>query len=66
LRQGDWKLVQYDFATNAKPMLFHLGRDLAETNDLAGQEPGRVAAMINLMDAHRKPSPVFPNKALDR
>lgn len=66
LRQGDWKLVQYDMVQNKKPMLFNLGRDLAETNDLADQEPERVAAMLKLMDGHRRTSPIFPNKALDR
>ncbi len=66
LRQGDWKLVQYDVSKKGKPMLFHLGRDLAETNDLASEEPERVAAMLELMDKHRTPSPIFPNAALDR
>jgi arylsulfatase A-like enzyme len=65
LRQGDWKLVQYDVAKNGKPMLFHLGRDLAETTDLAGQHPERVAAILKIMEGHRKPSPNFPNPALD-
>jgi arylsulfatase A-like enzyme len=66
LRQGDWKLVQYDLAKNGKPELYHLGKDLAETKDLAAGEPERVAAMLKIMDARRKPSPIFPNKALDR
>ena len=66
LRQGDWKLVQYAMAKNGQPELYHLGRDLAETKDLAGQDPERVAAMLKIMNDHRKPSPIFPNKALDR
>jgi arylsulfatase A len=66
LRQGDWKLVQYGMATKGKPMLFHLGKDLAETNDLAAQEPARVSAMMKIMDQRHKPSPIFPNKTLDR
>jgi arylsulfatase A-like enzyme len=66
LRQGDWKLVQYDLAKKGKPELYHLGRDLAEGNDLADQEPERVAAMLKRMNGHRKPSPIFPNPALDR
>lgn len=66
LLQGDWKLVHYNVAENGKPELYHLGRDLAETKDLAADEPGRVAAMIKLMDGHRKPSPIFPNRALDQ
>lgn len=65
LRQGDWKLVQYDVAKNGKPELYHLGKDLAETTDLAKQQPERVAAMLKMMQHRRKPSPIFPNKALD-
>lgn len=66
LRQGDWKLVQYDVSKNGKPELYHLGKDLAETKDLAKEEPERVAAMLKMMEERRKPSPIFPNKALDR
>ncbi len=66
LRQGDWKLVQYDLEKNGKPELYDLSHDLAETKDLSKQEPERVAAMLKLMDGHRIPSPIFPNKALDR
>lgn len=66
LRQGDWKLVQYDMATKGKPMLFNLGKDLSETENLAKQEPERVAAMLKLMDERHQPSPLFPNKELDR
>lgn len=65
LLQGDWKLVQYNLAKKGQPMLFNLGRDLAETQDLADQEPGRVASMLKLMEGHRIPSPIFPNPALD-
>lgn len=66
LRQGDWKLVQYDVLENGKPELYHLGKDLAETKDLAAQEPGRVAAMMKIMRERHTRSPIFPNKALDR
>jgi arylsulfatase A-like enzyme len=65
LRQGDWKLVQYNLSKGGKPELYHLGRDPGETKDLAGQDPDRVAAMLKLMDDHREPSPIFPNPALD-
>jgi arylsulfatase A-like enzyme len=66
LRQGDWKLVQYDLETSGKPMLFNLAEDPGETNDLAAKDPQRLADMVKLMDKHRRPSPIFPNKALDR
>jgi arylsulfatase A len=54
LRQGDWKLVQYDVAKNGKPDS-STSADLAETNDLAGQEPERVAAMLKIMEATANP-----------
>ncbi len=66
LRQGNWKLTQYDVSKMGKPELYHLGNDLGETKNLAAQEPERVAAMLKLMEVHRKPSPIFPNQALDR
>jgi arylsulfatase A-like enzyme len=66
LRQSDWKLVQYDLDKEGKPELYHLGKDLAETKDLAAEEPERVAAMLRIMDARHTPSPIFPNEALDR
>jgi arylsulfatase A-like enzyme len=65
LRQGNWKLVQYDLAREGKPELYHLGKDLAETKDLAAEEPERVAAMLKIMEARHTPSPIFPNKTLD-
>jgi arylsulfatase A len=66
LLQGDWKLVQYEVAKEGKPQLFNLAADLGETKNLAAEEPERVAAMIEIMEKHRIPSPIFPNKALDR
>jgi arylsulfatase A-like enzyme len=66
LRQGDWKLVQYNMEKDGKPELFHLGKDLGESQNLADQEPERVANMLKLLDGRRVPSPIFPNKALDR
>jgi arylsulfatase A len=66
LRQGDWKLVHYDVAKKGNPELYHLGRDLAETENLAEKEPERVAAMLKIMKQRHTPSPIFPNPALDR
>ena len=66
LIQGDWKLVQYAMANKGKPELYHLGRDIAESKDLAASEPERVTAMLKILNDHRKPSPIFPNKSLDR
>lgn len=66
MRQGDWKLVQYDLEKKGQPKLYHLGQDLAETKDLAAEEPIRVAAMLKIMEERHTPSQIFPNEALDR
>jgi arylsulfatase A-like enzyme len=65
MRQGDWKLVQYDLENAGKPMLFNLANDPGEQTDLAEKEPQRVAEMVKRMNDHRRPSPIFPNKTLD-
>lgn len=66
LMQGDWKLVQYDLEKNARTELYHIGDDPGETKNLAGDNAERVAAMVKILEDHRKPSPIFPNTALDR
>ena len=66
LMQGDWKLVQNNLEDDGKPELYHLGEDVGETKDLAPENADRVAGMLKILDGHRKPSPIFPNKALDR
>ncbi len=46
LRQGDWKLVWGKrMPHEIKWELYNLAEDRCELNDLAGREPGRVAAM---------------------
>ncbi len=65
IRQGDWKLVQYNLHQDGQAELYHLERDPEETNNLASSHPDRVNAMIQLMNQHRQASPIFPNKALD-
>lgn len=44
MREGDWKLVLGEDGDDT-PKLFDLSTDLGESNDLAGQEPQRVARM---------------------
>ncbi len=52
IRDGDWKLIEYfgdrfdatgHYRPGARLELFHLGRDLGETTDLAAREPARTA-----------------------
>lgn len=58
LRQGDWKAVQPQWGKAVE--LYHLGRDLGETRDLADEFPERVAAMTATMDQAHTPSPDWP------
>jgi arylsulfatase A-like enzyme len=55
IRRGDWKLVQSDLAPDRpfgdiaeRPMLFHLGDDMAEEHDLAAAHPDRVKEMYEV------------------
>ncbi len=54
MREGDWKLIDYfgdwfdpdgRYVPGARVELFHLGRDLGETRNLAETEPDRAEAM---------------------
>lgn len=51
IRQGDWKLVQYDGAVDGQkgfvkgPFLYNLADDIGETNDLIKAEPERATAL---------------------
>lgn len=65
LRQGNWKLVQYNLNKNGKAQLYNLAEDLSETQDVANHHPERVSAMLNLMNEHRTSSPIFPQRTLD-
>ena len=60
VRRGDWKLVSYlagvdegdiprdDPLDRVTPhRLYHLGRDVGETEDLSDREPGRVAELLS-------------------
>ncbi|WP_331710387.1 arylsulfatase [Sphingomonas sp. CCH5-D11] len=50
LRQGDWKLVDLGQGWQ----LFNIATDPGETRDLAGQEPGRVKALVAAWDQYSK------------
>jgi arylsulfatase A-like enzyme len=61
LRQGDWKLVQYN--VNKKEQgafeLYNLATDIGEEKDLSKQFPEKVATMKALLLAARTDSDVF-------
>ena len=63
---GGWKLVHHAVSKNGEPELYQIGKELAETSGLAAPHPDRVAAMPGIIEERRMPSPVFPDKSLDR
>lgn len=71
MRDGRWKLVQYELqsapdAKARKPKLFDLEADPGESRNLAADHPEQVAKMLAWMKSHRRPSEWFPFPALDR
>ena len=62
LRQGDWKLVQYNVGKNPPGAfeLYNLKDDPSETNDLAGKYPEKAAALQDVMLAAHVASDDFP------
>jgi arylsulfatase A-like enzyme len=47
VRRGPWKMIHNRQFMGGKPQLFHLDRDLGETNDLSEEHPERLAEMLN-------------------
>ena len=61
IRDGDWKLVQYDLNVDHYPSqgvsaarLYNLKSDLGESNDLANQHPEKVLQLKGLWQAWNK------------
>jgi len=68
LRQGKWKLIQYDLGAKnpGKPQLYDLSQDVGEKVNLAGKHPERVKDMVAWMNKHREPAKWFPMGPLDK
>ncbi len=49
IRSGDWKLIASD-----EPQLYHLSEDIAETKNLARENPGKVKELSDLLDRVRE------------
>ncbi|MEX2233924.1 MAG: sulfatase/phosphatase domain-containing protein, partial [Cyclobacteriaceae bacterium] len=62
LRQGDWKLVQYNIEKNPPGSieLYNLKEDPSEKNDLSQKFPDKVKELSQIMLAERVPSTAFP------
>ncbi len=60
IRAGDWKLVRYDLNADSltgksnqgvtEPKLFHLGKDIGESKDLASEMPDQVKRLQSLWE----------------
>jgi arylsulfatase A-like enzyme len=63
LRRGDWKLLM--LAPEFRPQLFHLGRDVGEARDLAGEEPALTRELLDAWQAWNRtmPPPARPTPA---
>jgi arylsulfatase A-like enzyme len=61
IRRGDWKLIQYDVKGSPQGpyTLYNLHDDVQEQNDVAAQNPEKVAELKTLMDVQRTPSEIF-------
>lgn len=62
LMQGNWKLIRLKKSGQPERIeLYDLGRDLAEVNNLANQNPDRVKALLALMETQQSPAehPLF-------
>ncbi len=64
LRQGDWKIVQYDVDKDPQGAfeLYNLKNDPSEEHDLAAENPEKVKEMHQLMNEAHTPNEVFPFK----
>lgn len=58
IRQGDWKLIQYETNRDLNPRteLFNLLEDISEKNDLAGRYPEKVSDLKMLMKQAHSPA----------
>ncbi|MGE4550017.1 MAG: sulfatase [Opitutales bacterium] len=52
MRKGDWKLIETFDPEGVE--LYHLGRDLSETTNLAKKEPAKLAELRKELEAWRK------------
>lgn len=61
LRSGDWKCVRLGTKKGGAPLeLYHLGRDRAETANVADQHPRVVAELAARLETIRADHPLFP------
>ena len=67
LREGDWKLVRQKLGKGGKAVeLYNIAEDPSESQDVAKDNPERVAAMVKRITEIRRPSDLFPLQQFDR
>ncbi|NQU54378.1 MAG: arylsulfatase [Bacteroidetes bacterium] len=61
IRQGDWKLIQYDVFVpeNTSTQLYNLRNDPGEENNVAKENPEITVKLLKLMESARTPSNDF-------
>lgn len=66
VRMGDWKGLRRGMGKgNMKVELYDLSKDPGETRDVAGEHPGVVARIEEIMRTDRTPSKEFPLPGVD-
>ena len=66
IRVGDWKAIRQNMNRgNTKVELYNLASDVSEQNNVASEEPERVAQLLALMQQEHTKSELYPLRPFD-